>query len=1088
MLCTISSVTLSAVAAVVLQSPPINGIRPSDVRFDAVVHCTLVPEPGVRIEDATVVMRDGWIVAAGPSGTTVIPEGCTPHDATGWIAYAGFVEPFMEVDSSAAARAASTQADAYWNNRVTPHVRAPEASRPDAAMRTALRDQGYCVAAAWPSVGVFRGTGALLTLAEADAHAQWIKTDVGQAIAFDRFTPTESQENSDDEPRGVVFPASRMGAIALVRQVLRDASWKCAADAAWERSPTGQDQPAASAALDSLAPSVRADGADRVPLVFDCTDEHAVLHASALMAEGGATGWCVASGTEFRALDEIAKTGLPLVVPIEFAKAPETADPRRAAQHSLRDLASWACAPMNPSLLAERGVQISLTTHRMRDRSAFAAKLRSARAAGLSPDQTLAAITTAPARLLGMESSLGRVAPGFAAHLVLCDGELAATGTRVRSVWVAGRESVVKRTPTLPFDGGFAMLSDDRSVRGRLDAKRGAVRFLTPPAEGAEAGAPPSFVDAQQVELGVGRVSFVAPKGTLDANARVRVVGEVDGAVLRLEAALPDGTRRSWIASADATVPEPPTPAPGSADGPPPADADDAPRDAGTAPPEAARAVLATAPFGDFGVRVQRTADGARVPAPLVPTVLRNATVWTSAADGVREACDVYIERGVIRAIGPSLKVPDGTTELDCTGKHLTPGLVDCHSHTGILGDVNEWTQACSAEVGIGDVIDPTDINWYRQLAGGLTAANQLHGSANPIGGRNSVVKIKWGEPASAFPVPDAKPGIKFALGENVVRSTDRYPSTRMGVEAFMRDRFRAAAEQRVAVERWNTLSPERQSRTVPPRVDDELTVLAELLAGERVVHCHSYRQDEIVMLLDLAESLGFRIATLQHILEGYKVADRIAKHGAGASSFSDWWAYKMEVLDAVPYNGAVLTGQGVLTSFNSDSDELARRLNTEAAKACRYGGVAPADALKFVTINPAQQLGIGHRTGSIEVGKDADLVVWSNDPLSSYAVCLHTWVEGVKRFDRAEDQARRDEDAALRRALLAYAFESGSTDPPAPSGKRSGPRRAPTLLARMLDSRDDASWELYRRGLDPASVRAGECGCASESMAGGAR
>jgi N-acetylglucosamine-6-phosphate deacetylase len=301
-----------------------------------------------------------------------------------------------------------------------------------------------------------------------------------------------------------------------------------------------------------------------------------------------------------------------------------------------------------------------------------------------------------------------------------------------------------------------------------------------------------------------------------------------------------------------------------------------------------------------------------------------------------------------------------------------------------------------------------------------------------------------------------------------------------MGVEAYMRDRFRAAAEQRAAIARWNALPGATRARTVPPQVDDELTVLGEILAGERVVHCHSYRQDEIVMLLDLADELGFKVATLQHILEGYKVADRIARHGAGASSFSDWWAYKMEVMDAVPHNGAVMAGQGVLTSFNSDSDELARRMNTEAAKACRYGGLEPAEALKFVTINPAIQMGIGHRTGSLEVGKDADLAVWTTDPLSSYALCDQTWIEGVKRFDRATDRACRTEDASLRAQLLEAAFERGGLDrPPAkPESDGGGRRRGPTLLARMLDTREDAFWEMYRRGQDPAAVRSGECGC----------
>jgi len=652
----------------------------------------------------------------------------------------------------------------------------------------------------------------------------------------------------------------------------------------------------------------------------------------------------------------------------------------------------------------------------------------------------------------------------------------------------------VKPQPVLPIDGGFVMTAGDRSMRGRVDLAKGSITLLKPPVEDAEAGSKPGFAKVERVELGQRTISFVAPAGTLDPKERVRVVGEADGTAIRLETVTPRGDRTIWVMIADATVPAGDDAAAGStADGASAADgAKDATKEGDKDPRlPAALALLSTAPFGDAGVRFERTGQGDRKPVPVPATVLRNATVWTSAKAGILEGCDVLIDGGTVKAIGRALTVPAGTVEIDCTGRHVTPGLIDCHSHTGVLGEVNEWTQACTAEVGIGDVIDPTDINWYRQLAGGLTAANQLHGSANPIGGRNSVVKLKWGESASAFPVPDAKPGIKFALGENVVRPRDRYPDTRMGVEAYMRDRFRAAAEQRTALARWNALPAATRKSTVPPYVDDELTVLGEILAGERVVHCHSYRQDEIVMLLDLADELGFRVATLQHILEGYKVADRIARHGAGASSFSDWWAYKMEVMDAVPHNGAVMAGEGVLTSFNSDSDELARRLNTEAAKACRYGGLEPAEALKFVTINPAIQLGIGHRTGSLEVGKDADLVVWSADPLSSAALCDQTWIEGVKRFDRIADRERQAQDAALRSQLLEAAFEGGSADrPPAKPEGEGGRRRGPTLLARMLDTREEAFWEMYRRGEDPAAVRSGECGCgaAMNAFGGGER
>jgi hypothetical protein len=300
-----------------------------------------------------------------------------------------------------------------------------------------------------------------------------------------------------------------------------------------------------------------------------------------------------------------------------------------------------------------------------------------------------------------------------------------------------------------------------------------------------------------------------------------------------------------------------------------------------------------------------------------------------------------------------------------------------------------------------------------------LTAANLLHGSANPIGGQNAVLKLKWGSPATAFGIEGAAKGIKFALGENVKYGESRYPNTRMGVEAFIRDAFTAARDYRAEVDRYQQLPPAKRQRTMPPRRDLELDALAEILRGERLIHCHSYRQDEILMLIRIADDFGFTIGTFQHVLEGYKVADEIAEHGAGASSFSDWWAYKMEVMDAIPHNGALLTEIGVLVSFNSDSDEVARRMNTEASKAVRYGGLKPHEALKLVTLNPARQLQIDDRIGSLEVGKDADFAVWSGDPLSTYSRCEQTWIEGACYFNLEHDAQLKARDKAERQRLI---------------------------------------------------------------------
>ncbi|MEO8276863.1 MAG: amidohydrolase family protein [Thermoanaerobaculia bacterium] len=426
---------------------------------------------------------------------------------------------------------------------------------------------------------------------------------------------------------------------------------------------------------------------------------------------------------------------------------------------------------------------------------------------------------------------------------------------------------------------------------------------------------------------------------------------------------------------------------------------------------------------------------------PEQPTslVLRHTTLWTSGPQGTLSDSDLLIHAGKIVAIGQHLAVPAGTVELDLAGKQVTSGLIDCHSHSAISGDVNEGTHSVTAEVRIGDVINSEDVAIYHELAGGLTVANLLHGSANAIGGQNAVVKLRWGAPPAELRFAGAPEGIKFALGENPKQSNwnvrdRRFPQTRMGVEQTIRERFLAAIDYRKSWEEYRRAP--KDGRT-PPRRDFQLDAIVEILEGKRLVHAHSYRADEILMLIDLADRFGFRIATFQHVLEGYKVADEIARHGAGGSGFSDWWAYKYEVIDAIPWNGAILHDRGVVASFNSDSDELARRLNLEAAKAVRYGGLSEVEALKFVTLNSAKQLGISDHVGSLEVGKDADFVVWSGSPLSSLALAEQTWIDGRKYFDRAADLAARDRLAAERQTLLARlsaSAEKPASKPAAPA------------------------------------------------------
>lgn len=445
-------------------------------------------------------------------------------------------------------------------------------------------------------------------------------------------------------------------------------------------------------------------------------------------------------------------------------------------------------------------------------------------------------------------------------------------------------------------------------------------------------------------------------------------------------------------------------------------------------------------------VRVAKAPLSYRGPILQPPTLLvRNATIWTCGSSGILTESDLLVTEGRIKEFGRNLKVPDSFRRpvhiIDAKGKHVTPGLVDAHSHSMILGGVNESTLPSTAMVRIQDVVNSETDHIYQQLAGGVTAAHLLHGSANPIGGQNAVIKLKDGASPMELIFDPAPPGIKFALGENVKQSnwgddnTSRFPQTRMGVRTFIANRFTAAQQYLRAWERH------RSEKGLPPRRNLELEALGEILQGKRWIHCHSYRQDEILAFLRLMEDFGVKVGTLQHVLEGYKVADEIAAHGAGASTFSDWWAYKFEVYDAIPYNGALMHDRGVLVSFNSDSSDLARRLYLEAAKAVKYGGMSETEALHLMTIHPANQLRMADRVGSIEKGKDADLVLWSHSPLDYRTVCHQTWIEGALYFDREEAGERTRMLKEERQALLekAKGKSKGKEDPENEESEESG-------------------------------------------------
>ena len=407
-------------------------------------------------------------------------------------------------------------------------------------------------------------------------------------------------------------------------------------------------------------------------------------------------------------------------------------------------------------------------------------------------------------------------------------------------------------------------------------------------------------------------------------------------------------------------------------------------------------------------------------------TLIKDATILT-VTKGTIEHGSILIKDGKIARVGKDIKAPEGATVIDATGMYIMPGIIDCHSHIAVEGSVNEGSVAVSSMVGVGDVLNPDDIDIYRDLAGGVTVAHVLHGSANPIGGQNQLIKLRWGKTAEELKFQGAPLSIKFALGENPKRSNfrpppgvpQRYPESRMGVMDVIRQAFVDAREYKKTWDEYNRRVAAGEKNVIPPRRDLKLEPLVEVLEGKRWVHAHCYRADEMMQLVLLAEEFGFHIRTLQHVLEGYRVADEIAAHGVGASIFSDWWAYKMEAYEAIPYDAAILTRRGVIVSINSDDANEARHLNQEAAKTMKYGGLTETEALKLITINPAIQLGVDQRVGSIETGKDADLVIYNHDPLSVYAVAQKVFIDGHIYFDRDKDLAMRAENAKERKALM---------------------------------------------------------------------
>jgi imidazolonepropionase-like amidohydrolase len=1047
--------TLLTQAALLAQPAPTNGPLALDTGWHALINATVVIEPGKTVENATVVLRDGVIDSVRAGG--VVPAGARQWDCTGLTVYPGLIDALVQVD---APEPDAKAVGAHWNAKVTPHRSAVDGEGISSKDREALRKLGFTVVALAPKSGVFRGTGAVVSLADAPSTGESSRQPLMDP-AFD----TVALESSGWGTRA--YPGSQMGAIALVRQTLLDAQWRTEDLADYAKRGDRRARPAPATALDALAASQ-----DR-PMLFVVNDEQEALRAAKIAAEFDRSVVIAGAGNEFRRLDAIADTGAAFIVPLNFPDAPKISSLADAEATDLGTLLFWDQAPTNARRLIDAGVDVALTTDRLKNRNDFRKNLMAAIDRGLNEDAALAALTITPAEILGVSGKVGRVMPGYAANIIVVDGNLFDPKSTIRDVWVDGARYEINAAKPDGIDGEWAMVEGDAkpfsfTVSG--EGKKGKFIAVSPD-------------DGESVESAVrnitrreNRVSFlvdldVSEQNPGDDGPDIRTVvydGVIEGDSMHLSSEFIDPALNAPMTL---TLTRQPT------------DAKDEKKD--EKEDEPAKGVAdEMASFGyPFGAYAMTEVPEQR------EVLITNATIWTSADAGVIESGQIHVKGGKIAAVGRMgdrafSGLASRIDRIDARGKHITPGLIDAHSHTGIAGGVNEGTHAITAEVRIEDVIDADDINFYRQIAGGLTAANQLHGSANPIGGQNSVVKLRWG---AAHPdelkIDGAMPGIKFALGENVKQSNwesdrSRYPQTRMGVDTFIRDMFHRANDYTAAKERGEVV-----------RTDLQLEALAEILAGDRLVHCHSYRQDEIFMLCQVANDFGFQIGTFQHVLEGYKVAEAIKANAIGASSFSDWWAFKMEVIDAIPENGAIMHEVGVNVSFNSDNDELARRMNLEAAKAVKYGGVEPSEALKFVTINPAVQLGIGEMTGSLEAGKDADFVIWSGDPLSTFSRCEATWIDGREYFSLAQDLEMRRRDAQLRDRLLQRILTENAKKPKKDGADTGGEDDAnkekpePALFVdarydeRTLDLLRETYLDLIRFGGDPTAHRCGDCG-----------
>jgi imidazolonepropionase-like amidohydrolase len=761
------------------------------------------------------------------------------------------------------------------------------------------------------------------------------------------------------------YPSSTMGVVALLRQNYYDAEWY------------------SKAASKETNLSLEAFNQNKnLPSFFETNDKYSVMRADKVGDEFGVQYIIRGGGDEYQRIKEIKATKATLILPLQFPDAYDVSDPWDADVVSMSQLKHWELAPKNTSEVAKAEIPFTLTTAGLKNKSDFWKNLKIAIEYGLPKEKALEALTTLPANLIKAEGQIGSLKAGLLANFIITSGDLFGKDNVIYENWVQGKKFILAPINAPDIRGNYS-LSLNNQVTGKIQisgtAEKPEYKIII---QDSVKITPKAILSNELLTL----TYTNKPSGT------VRLTGWLTGNGLSGEGVMPDGSVIPW----NAVLAEKYQPV--------------ATKDTTIAKIKETGSIMY--PFVGFG----------NEELPKTETVLvKNATVWTNEKEGILKNTDVTVQNGKITKIGKSLAAPAGARTIDGTGKHLTSGIIDEHSHIALF-TINEGGQTSSAEVRMSDVINPDDINIYRQLAGGVTASHLLHGSANSIGGQSALIKLKWGASQSEMLLPEVKT-IKFALGENVKQSNwgdivrTRFPQTRMGVEQVYFDHFIRAKEYSNNWKKYNATAKKQQG--IAPRRDIELDALAEILDNERFITCHSYVQSEINMLMHVADSLKFKINTFTHILEGYKLADGMAKRGIGGSTFADWWAYKMEVKEAIPYNAALMYHEGVTVAINSDDAEMARRLNQEAAKTVEYGGVPEEEAWKMVTLNPAKLLHVDNRMGSIKAGKDADLVLWNASPLSVYARPEFTMIEGTVYFDRKKDEEKQKSMATERERLI---------------------------------------------------------------------